>query len=69
MPIFVEAILISAGMLLIFFLAFFMLFLLALAMAPIERGLSKIIWDHMTPKKPLPSPQSKGSFKDFSKKH
>lgn len=68
MPVFLEAILISVGMLIIFFIAFFMLFLLALAMAPIERGLSKVIWDYTTPKKPLPAP-SKGNFKEFSKKH
>lgn len=68
MPVIIEAILISAGMLIIFFLAFFMLFLLALAMSPIEKGLSKIIWEHTAPKKPLPAPP-KGSFRDFSKRH
>jgi hypothetical protein len=68
MPVVVEAILISAGMLIIFGLAFLCVFLLAITMAPIERGLSKIIWDATTPKRPLQVPL-KGSFRDFSKKY
>jgi hypothetical protein len=68
MPIFFEAILVSLGMLLIFALAFVALFLLAITMSPIERGLSKIIWDATAPKRPLPT-VPKGSFRDFSKKH
>jgi hypothetical protein len=67
MPIIIEAILVSAGMLLIFALAFLALFLLAITMSPIERSLSKMIWDATTPKKLPPPP--KGSFRDFSKKH
>ncbi|MDD2364890.1 MAG: hypothetical protein PHN84_01860 [Desulfuromonadaceae bacterium] len=68
MPVILEAILISAGMLLIFALAFLALFLLAITMSPIERSLSKIIWDATAPKRPLP-PTTKGSFRDFSKRH
>ena len=68
MPVVLEAILVSAGMLLIFSLAFLAIFLLAITMAPIERGLSKMIWDATMPKKHLPVPP-KGSFRDFSKKH
>jgi hypothetical protein len=68
MPVIIEAILLSAGMLLIFILAFVALFLLAVIMTPIERSLSKIIWDATTPKGRLPPP-AKGSFRDFSKKH
>jgi len=68
MPVIVEAILLSAGMLLIFILAFVALFLLAITMDPIERSLSKMIWDATTPKRPLPT-LPKGSFRDFSKKH
>lgn len=68
MPVIIEAILLSAGMLLIFFLAFVALFLLAIALTPIERSLSKMIWDATTPKRPLPT-LPKGSFRDFSKKH
>lgn len=68
MPVILEAIVVSFGMLLIFTIAFFLIFLLALVMSPVEKSLSKMIWDSNTPKKPLPSPP-KGSFRDFSKKH
>ncbi|MEI6206835.1 MAG: hypothetical protein WCP20_08635 [Desulfuromonadales bacterium] len=68
MPVILEAIIISAVMLLIFGMAFLAIFLLAITMAPVERSLSKIIWDSTAPKRPLPAPP-KGSFRDFSKKH
>jgi len=55
-------------MLLIFGLAFLAIFLLAITMSPIERGLSKMIWDATKPKKREPVPL-KGSFRDFSSKH
>lgn len=69
MPVILEAILISFAMLLIFGVAFLAIFLLALTMSPVERSLSKIIWDSTTPKRPLPQPPKGGSFRDFSKKH
>lgn len=68
MPVILEAILVSAGMLLMFGLAFLALFLLAITMSPIERKLSKIIWDATMPKR-TPSAPVKGSFRDFSSKH
>jgi hypothetical protein len=70
MPVIVEAILVSAIMLLIFALAFLAMFLLAIAMFPIERELSKIVWESTAPKykKSLPTPR-KGTFQDFSRKH
>lgn len=68
MPVIIEAILVSAGMLLMFGLAFLALFLLAITMSPIERSLSKIIWDATKPKRREPVPL-KGSFRDFSSKH
>lgn len=68
MPVIIEAILVSAGMLLMFGMAFLALFLLAVTMSPIERGLSKMIWDATMPKRVPPS-QPKGSFRDFSSKH
>ena len=68
MPVIFEAILITFGMLMVFGSAFIAIFLLAITMAPIERSLSKIIWDSTTPKRPLPAPP-KGSFRDFSKTH
>lgn len=67
MPLIFEAFLMTMGMIIIFFLAFLVLFILALTLAPIERGLSNYIWTHTTPpppKAPLPT----GSFRDFSKK-
>ena len=67
MPIIIEAILVSAAMLLIFAMAFLAMFLLAISMFPVERGLSKIIWEATAPKKLRPPP--KPSFRDFSKKH
>lgn len=68
MSLIVEAILMSMGMIVIFFLAFVVLFILALTLAPIERGLSNYIWTHTTPPPPkVPTPT--GSFRDFSKKH
>lgn len=69
MPVILEAILVSAGMLFIFAMAFLAIFLLAVTMAPIERSLSKMIWDATMPKKrPLPT-QPKSSYRDFSRKH
>lgn len=68
MPVIIEAILVSAAMLLIFGLAFLAIFLLAITMSPIERGLSKMIWDATKPKRREPVPL-KGSFRDFSSKH
>ena len=68
MPVILEAILVSGGMLLIFFLAFLAIYLLAITMSPIERGLSKMIWDATSPKRPSSTPSS-GSFRDFSRKH
>lgn len=67
MPLIVEAIFIALTMLVAFFLAFLMMFLLALFLSPIERGLSKFIWDHTSPSPP--TPQKGPSYRDFSKKH
>lgn len=68
MPVILEAILVSVGMLFIFGMAFLGLYLLAITMFPIERGLSKMIWDATKPKKRAPA-ATKGSFRDFSAKH
>ena len=67
MPIIFEAILVSAAMLLVFATAFLAVFLLAITLFPVERSLSKIIWEATAPKKLRPPP--KVSFRDFSKKH
>ena len=66
MPVILEAILISLGMLFIFAMAFLSIYVLAITIFPIERGLSKIIWDATKPKKPV---IVKGSFRNFSSKH
>jgi Na+-transporting methylmalonyl-CoA/oxaloacetate decarboxylase gamma subunit len=68
MSVVLEAVFISFTMLFIFGMAFVLLFLFALTLAPIERGLSEYIWSHSEPPKPkVPAPA--GSFKDFSKRH
>ncbi len=67
MPPFVEFIVITITMLGAFFLVFLLMYLFALVLFPIERGISNAIWSHQAPPPP-PIPQ-KTSFKDFSKKH
>lgn len=68
MSVILEAIIISIVMLFVFGAAFVTLFILALAVTPVERGLSKIIWESAKPRR-LPQAQQNGSFRDFSKKH
>lgn len=67
MSLVMNAIIISFGMILLFFLFFAVLFLVAITLSPIEKSLSKMIWDATTP--PSTKVPVKGSFKDFSKKH
>jgi uncharacterized RDD family membrane protein YckC len=69
MPLIVEAIFIALTMLVAFLLAFVVMFLLALFLSPIERGISKIIWDHAASRHPAPPVQKGPSYRDFSKKH
>ena len=66
MPPIIELIVVVAAMIGSFFLIFLLMFLLALFLSPIERSLSKMIWDMTTPAK---RPTQTGSYKDFSKKH
>ena len=66
MPIFFEVILIIITMMGSFFLAFMVMFVLALFLSPIEQGLSKMVWGNPPP--PPKEAAPKGSFKDFSKK-
>lgn len=68
MPLILEAIVMSMGMLILFFICFLLLFLLAITMAPIEKELSKFVWAQTAPPPPK-IPASSGSFRDFSKKH
>lgn len=69
MPLIIEAIFIALTMLVAFLLAFAMMFLLALFLSPIERGLSKIIWDHAASRRPATQGQKGQNYRDFSKKH
>ena len=64
MPPIIELIVVVAAMIGSFFLIFLLMFLLALFLAPIERGLSKMIWDMTAPAK-----RAGQGYKDFSKKH
>jgi hypothetical protein len=65
----IEAIFIAVAMLVAFLMAFVMMFLLALFLSPIERGLSKIIWDHAASRRPGTPGQKGPTYRDFSKKH
>ncbi|MDR3580724.1 MAG: hypothetical protein P4L44_12260 [Oryzomonas sp.] len=69
MPLIIEAIFIALAMLVAFLLAFVMMFLLAMFLSPIERGLSKIIWDRAASRRPAAPGQKGPAYKDFSKKH
>lgn len=67
MPVFVEAIMVVLIMLACFFGVFLLLFLLALALFPVEKSLSKMVWDMTAPPRTKQAPQ--GGFKGFSEKH
>lgn len=67
MPPIIELFVIVFTMMGAFFLVFLLMYLLALFLSPIERSLSKMIWNMSAP--PPPPTVPKGSFKDFSKKH
>jgi hypothetical protein len=61
-----NAILVTFQMMVIFFTAFYVVYLMALLLLPMERGLSKYVWDHTDAMKPA---KTRGSFKEFSQKH
>ncbi|ACD94706.1 hypothetical protein [Trichlorobacter lovleyi] len=67
MPVFVEAIMVVLIMLACFFGVFLLLFLFALALFPVEKSLSKMVWDMTAPPRTKQAPQ--GGFKGFSEKH
>jgi hypothetical protein len=62
----INAVIITFQMLFIFACAFYVVYLIARVLLPVERGLSKYIWDHADSMKPV---RRKSSFKEFSKKH
>lgn len=69
MPVFVEVIMVVAVMIGCFFGVFLLLFLFALALFPVEKSLSKVVWDLTAPPPPPKKPQQAGGFKGFSEKH
>lgn len=66
MSLIINAIVLTLEMLVIFFSAFFVLYLIAYLLLPVERSLSKYIWDHTDSLKPV---RPKSSFKKFSQRH
>ena len=66
MPPIVESIVITFTMLGAFFVIFFLIYLVALLLFPIERELSNMIWSSQPKHIPV---TKKTAFKDFSKKH
>lgn len=67
MPLIVEVIMVVVVMLLCFFGVFMLLFLFALALFPVEKSLSKMVWDMTAPPPAKQVPQP--GFKGFSEKH
>lgn len=69
MPLILEVMMVVAVMLLCVVGVFLLLFLIASALFPVEKSLSKIVWDMMAPKRKPAPPQQQGGFKGFSEKH
>lgn len=71
MPVIVEVFLVSGAMILGVFAVFFLIFLIALMMLPVEKSLSKVVWELTAPprKKPATPQESGAGFKGFSQKH
>ena len=71
MPLIVEVFLVSIGMMLGFFAVFLLIFLVALMLLPVEKSLSKVVWELTAPpRKRVPAGQeSSTGFKGFSQKH
>jgi hypothetical protein len=69
MPLIIEAMFIALTMLVAFLLAFVMMFVLAMFLSPIERGISKIIWDYAASRDSAKRRQKAQTYRDFSKKH
>ena len=63
-----ELVIVVVAMMGAFFMVFLFMFLLALFLAPVERALSKMVWDLTAPKAVLALPKA-SAFRDFSMKH
>lgn len=68
MSMILEVIMVVAIMLACFFGVFLLIYLFALALFPVEKSLSKMVWEMTEPKR-KPLPQKPGGFKGFSEKH
>lgn len=69
MPLVVEIVMVMAVMLACVFGVFLLFYLVALALFPVEKSISKVVWEMTAPKrKPIPQ-QQQGGFKGFSQKH
>lgn len=70
MPIIVEVFLVSGAMILGFFAVFFLIYLVALMLLPVEKSVSKVVWDLTAPSRPsTQQQQGTAGFKGFSQKH
>ena len=62
----INALVVTVQIMVLFFCAFYFVYLVALLLLPVERGLSKYVWDHTGLMKPA---GMRGSFKEFSQRH
>jgi hypothetical protein len=62
----VNAVFVTFQMMVIFICAFFVVYLIARLLLPVERGLSKYVWDHTDSLKPV---VTKSSYKEFSRRY
>lgn len=69
MPLFVEIIMVVAIMMACFFGVFLLLYLFALALFPVEKSLSKMVWDMTAPPPSRTKQTPQPGFKGFSEKH
>jgi hypothetical protein len=67
MRLFLDAILVSAAMMAIYFCIFFLVFLLAEILTPVENKLSEFIWKHFDHDEQ--NVVTKQTFKQFSQRH
>jgi hypothetical protein len=67
MKVIFDALIVSAGMMVIFFCAFLAVFLLALLLVPIENKLSSLMWKHSNHEEQ--KVVTKQTFRQFSQRH
>lgn len=67
MRIIFDAIVVSMEVMVMFFLAFLFVYLLALFLSPIENRLSILVWNHTAHSEQKVVPKS--TFKQFSQRH